>query len=382
MCTKNLFPELAVHVGSAEPLSFDALVSNASNVQHQLARRKTTSNRPQSNENQRDESKKSQRKSESMTTFVKTSSKPLKEDGSKNQDRGKTKEHSKKLTLQERKQKKYPFDDDDVQAIFDELIEAKALTLPEPKKPNEVGMTNNPKYCPYHRLLGHTIEDCYVLKDIIEGMINKAEIEVDGGKSKGPFASSNAISMIEDDVVVATISVPYRTIPVHFQMGNEVQVIWAYPDMPRFGLGYPTLYEVVTSPHVINESSNEKDDNLFKWHMVAEGRRARQVIAQTSIPHGIIGHKPNKKKSKKDKKKKKKNKNEKMLESDLEEDYVQPPQFPITLKDFDSSNEDDDDDLFWKEEVVQCCMVFGPKDEGVAEVDGVSLRLSLQLTTP
>ncbi|KAL8151400.1 hypothetical protein V2J09_021208 [Rumex salicifolius] len=86
----------------------------------------------------------------------------------------------------------------ELRGIFDELMEAKALTLPEPKRPNEVGMTNYPKYFPYHHLLGHSIEDCYTFKDIIEGMINKGEIEVEGGKSKGPSASSNVISTIKE----------------------------------------------------------------------------------------------------------------------------------------------------------------------------------------
>ncbi|KAL8151402.1 hypothetical protein V2J09_021210 [Rumex salicifolius] len=56
-------------------------------------------------------------------------------------------------------------------------------------------------------------------------MINKGEIEVEGGKSKGPSASSNVISTIKDDEDIPTISLPYRAIPIHFQMGNEVQVV-------------------------------------------------------------------------------------------------------------------------------------------------------------
>ncbi|KAL8151399.1 hypothetical protein V2J09_021207 [Rumex salicifolius] len=121
------------------------------------------------------------------------------------------------------------FDDDDVQGIFDELMEAKALTLPEPKRPNE---------------------------DIIEGMINKGEIEVEGGKFKGPSASSNVISTIKE----MKISPPF-----HYPIGPYLFIFkWEM----RPGLGYPTLYEVVTSPQIINELSN--DEHLSEWHTVAE----------------------------------------------------------------------------------------------------------------
>ena len=38
MCANNLDPQIATYVGTAEPQNFDALVSQASNVETQLAR--------------------------------------------------------------------------------------------------------------------------------------------------------------------------------------------------------------------------------------------------------------------------------------------------------------------------------------------------------
>jgi len=69
-----------------------------------------------------------------VATFIRTSSKPT-NGGNFNNGKGKQKEGGRRLTLQERKEKKYPFDDDDddVQGRFDELMATKAISLPEPK---------------------------------------------------------------------------------------------------------------------------------------------------------------------------------------------------------------------------------------------------------
>jgi len=74
---------------------------------------------------------------------------------------------------------------------------AKPISLLEPKRPAEVNKTNDPKYCLYHRIISHPIKDCYVFKYIIEDMIRRGEIEIEGTAPKGTAASSNATSMIE-----------------------------------------------------------------------------------------------------------------------------------------------------------------------------------------
>ena len=122
-----------------------------------------------------------------MATFINTGN---------NRDKGKAREPPKKLTLKERKEVKYSFDDDDVDQIFDELLKAKAIKLPESKRPNEAGMTKDPNYCRYHRIVSHPLTDCYVLKDIIEGMIKRKEIEVDSSLGK---AATNTTSLMEND---------------------------------------------------------------------------------------------------------------------------------------------------------------------------------------
>jgi len=96
-----------------------------------------------------------------------------------------------------KKGKKYPFDDDDIQGIFDELMAIKAISLLEPKRSAEVNKTNDPKYCPYHWIISHPIKDCYVFKDIIKDMMRRGEIEIERASPKGPTISSNATLMAE-----------------------------------------------------------------------------------------------------------------------------------------------------------------------------------------
>jgi len=74
---------------------------------------------------------------------------------------------------------------------------AKAISLPVLKRPAELNMINDLKYCSYHRIISHYIKDCYVFKDVIKDMIERGDIEIEGAPAKGPTASSNAASTVE-----------------------------------------------------------------------------------------------------------------------------------------------------------------------------------------
>lgn len=43
-------------------------------------------------------------------------------------------------------------------------MENNLLTSPEPRRLEEVGRSNDPKYYPYHQLISYFIDDCFVLK--------------------------------------------------------------------------------------------------------------------------------------------------------------------------------------------------------------------------
>ena len=61
---------IATFIGTAEPWSFDALVSKASNVERQIARQKSTMQRGRNLEEKNTEGKKPQNNGEVMATFV------------------------------------------------------------------------------------------------------------------------------------------------------------------------------------------------------------------------------------------------------------------------------------------------------------------------
>ncbi|KAL0420245.1 UNVERIFIED_CONTAM: hypothetical protein Slati_3047400 [Sesamum latifolium] len=52
-----------------------------------------------------------------------------------------------KLTLKEMQVKQYPLLDSDVSEIFDDLLEANLIDLPEMKRPEEAKRKDDPKYC-------------------------------------------------------------------------------------------------------------------------------------------------------------------------------------------------------------------------------------------
>ncbi|KAL4637826.1 hypothetical protein ACB092_03G104600 [Castanea dentata] len=82
-------------------------------------------------------------------------------------------------TLQEMQEKQYPFPDFDISNMLDHLLKLKLIELPEMKRPEEADQTNDPKYCKYHRLIGHPIERCFVLKDKIMELAYQGKITFD-----------------------------------------------------------------------------------------------------------------------------------------------------------------------------------------------------------
>lgn len=62
-------------------------------------------------------------------------------------------------TFEELKNKKYSFKQEKTFNIFKQALED-GLKLPRCKRPEEANRVNDPKYCPYHRVVSHPIEDC------------------------------------------------------------------------------------------------------------------------------------------------------------------------------------------------------------------------------
>ncbi|XXG53799.1 hypothetical protein AAC387_Pa03g1834 [Persea americana] len=92
--------------------------------------------------------------------------------------------------FKEREEKKYPFDED-VDEIFGALIVNDKLTLPDPKRLGDGGKTNDPRYYPYHQIISHPTNQCFVVREKINEMWKNGVITFD--KNYGP-ASINIVS--------------------------------------------------------------------------------------------------------------------------------------------------------------------------------------------
>uniref|UniRef100_A0A2N9G5F2 Uncharacterized protein n=1 Tax=Fagus sylvatica TaxID=28930 RepID=A0A2N9G5F2_FAGSY len=90
-----------------------------------------------------------------------------------------------RLTLKEMEEKTYPFPDSDVPGMLEDLLEKEVIKLPECKRPEEMGRTNDPKYCKYHWVVSHTVEKCFVLKDLILRLAKEGKILLDLDEAVG-----------------------------------------------------------------------------------------------------------------------------------------------------------------------------------------------------
>ncbi|MQL72607.1 hypothetical protein Taro_004923 [Colocasia esculenta] len=72
----------------------------------------------------------------------------------------------------------YSFKKEHTKRLFDLCLDNQLISLPEPKKPADVSKINQPNYCPYHRMVGHPIENCYVFKNEVQKMIQEGLISM------------------------------------------------------------------------------------------------------------------------------------------------------------------------------------------------------------
>ncbi|KAL6125822.1 hypothetical protein ACLB2K_073874 [Fragaria x ananassa] len=163
ICSNNLLLEITAFVSTAEPQTFDELVSKASNVERHVARKKIPIE-------MLFKSERADSTRDSLTIFVKTN------ETSNAYERN---DMSRELTLKERKIFKYSFADEDVEEIFSVLYKENVIELPKLKHPSEVNKTKNSKFCRFHRIVGHPTSDCFVLKNVIQDMIDNKKIEVE-----------------------------------------------------------------------------------------------------------------------------------------------------------------------------------------------------------
>jgi len=54
--------------------------------------------------------------------------------------------------LRDSEEKEYPYSESDVPEMLDKLLEKGLIELPESRHPEEIGRTNDPKYCKSYNL--------------------------------------------------------------------------------------------------------------------------------------------------------------------------------------------------------------------------------------
>jgi hypothetical protein len=97
--------------------------------------------------------------------------------------------------IQELLKKQYIFRREMIKGFFNQVVAHKHLNLPEPKRPDQVNMTDNPLYCPYHRYVGHVIEDCVAFKEWLQRAIDEKRLQLQPDAVNPAYHSVNMVTV-------------------------------------------------------------------------------------------------------------------------------------------------------------------------------------------
>ena len=60
--------------------------------------------------------------------------------------------------------------------ILNELLDKKVIDIYESKRPDEINKVGDPRYCRFHRVLGHLVSKCFILKEKIMMLVSEGKI--------------------------------------------------------------------------------------------------------------------------------------------------------------------------------------------------------------
>ena len=80
-------------------------------------------------------------------------------------------------------------------SLFKLLQKSNRLKLPEIRHPEEVGKTDDPSYCLYHRMLGHPTKNCYIFKDVLQALIDAEVLKLRSVDNQHDGYITNSIRM-------------------------------------------------------------------------------------------------------------------------------------------------------------------------------------------
>src|SRR5436189_3313585 len=115
-------------------------------------------------------------------------------------------------------QVKYSFKDGKVEALFKMLSKGGQLKLPEPRNPEDVGKTDDPRYCLYHRGLGHPTKNCSSLKDKLQALVDAGALRL---KAEYKTTTANMTSCLRFGQSPPTPTVVYPIPVVEVRIVNS-----------------------------------------------------------------------------------------------------------------------------------------------------------------
>lgn len=186
------------------------------------------------------------------------------------------------MTFKELEQKEYPFSDSEFSGILDQLLEQKIIELPAPKRPEEVGKVDHPKYCKFHRIISHPVEKCFVLKDLIVRLDKENKIKLETRESPTADCSMVSFGSFDPTPIVKWentfshtydadkspaeefgLQLPEGAISVKFEVDGEITINYIYPGMDGPPIpNRPTFYEIMTDDLDIWDSDSESEDEI------------------------------------------------------------------------------------------------------------------------
>jgi len=186
---------------------------------------------------------------------------------------------------QPRGNKSYSFKDEHVVSLFKLLQKSNRLKLSEIRFPEEVGKTDDPNYCLYHRMLGHPTTNCYIFKDILHALIDAQvlKLRLEQKKVTANMTATSPIQFGRDLLLAPTGVVPIPKgeirvintdphnqrekglIPVPTPQG---ETMWVHPDIVK-SLQWTTVTSMkskskarASSTNVMSISTRETEENV------------------------------------------------------------------------------------------------------------------------
>jgi len=184
---------------------------------------------------------------------------------------------------QVRANKQYSLKDEHVVSLLKLLHKSNKFKLPEAKHPEEMGKTDDPNYCLYHRMVGYPAKSYYIFKDVLQALIDADVLKLRPEQKK---VIANMISLqFGRDLV----SVPARVLPIpkrelkvvnidphHKEEKGLVpiptahgEIMWVYPDIMQ-----SLQWTIVT-----NRKSKGKARTSFCKIVCASSREAKTDVA-------------------------------------------------------------------------------------------------------